>query len=201
MACVLHCITSEQSFWGGTSFPYWGMTGVSEILGFYHKLWISWISSTQLGDNSDIPVMLLFLLEKFLYARLWRLTRIFLFHGVNTFWKWPWPSTICGEYNDTVLIWFLSIVGSTMILWIPSQWRQALSIRVFFSQAHIQHLTRNTAKVSRDLSYSSNPIFCLLGWPNLKICIPTENLKTCGHDQLPSALTYIFLRTQLKDSA
>lgn len=84
-----------------------------------------------------------------------------------------------------------------MILWIPSQWRQTLSIRVF-SQAHIQHLTANTTKISKDLSCSSNPR--LLGRPNLKICVPTENFDTYEHDQLPSALTYICLRTQLKGS-
>lgn len=66
------------------------------------------------------------------------------------------------------------------------------------SQAHIQHLTTNATKISRDLSYSSNPSFWLLGLPDLKIWIPTEKFYQCECDQLQSALTYIFLRTQLK---
>lgn len=73
------------------------------------------------------------------------------------------------------------------------------SIRVFFSQTHIQHLTTNT-RISRDLFYSLNASFWLLVLPILKICIPTENFDTYEHNQLPSALTYIFLRTQLTDS-
>lgn len=73
------------------------------------------------------------------------------------------------------------------------------SIRVFFSQTHIQQLTTNT-RISRDLSYSSNARFWLLGLPSLKFCISTENFDTYEHNHLPSALTYIFLRTQLKDS-